>query len=99
MFVDLNKYTHFGNKSAVWAKATAIMEAFDRHPSAECVWWLDMDAIIMTPELDLYEYLLNPHVLQARLLTGQQLRSSPSISLKKVKLYTGEVSLLFAPLI
>ena len=71
MMVDLGKYTQFEGRHPVWRKLGAIMEAFEIYPEAEWVWWLDIDAIIMTPTVDLYAYLLAPDVLRARLVYEQ----------------------------
>ena len=70
MFVDFNKFPITHEHNAVWAKISAISEAFTEYPSTEWVWWLDVDAIIMTPHLDLYGHLLSPAALRTRLIEG-----------------------------
>jgi hypothetical protein len=54
-------------RPSVWFKMPAIKEAFDEHPEAEWVWWLDADAIIMNAELPIAEHFLSPYVLRERL--------------------------------
>lgn len=60
----------------VWAKLPAISEAFERNPEAEWVWWLDTDAIIMTPNIDLASHLLNPEAMKPRIARGSAYRLS-----------------------
>lgn len=93
MLLDMNKFEISQEKHPVWAKMSAIMEAFETYPSAEWVWWLDVDAIIMTPHVDLHEYLLNPETLKGHLLQGDQLIANdrvPGVEGRPLK--TGEVS-------
>ena len=71
MTVDLASYVITHTTHPVWGKLPAILEAFERYPNAEWVWWLDNDAIIMTPEIDLYQHLLDPKILQTRLFKDQ----------------------------
>jgi hypothetical protein len=81
-------------KHPVWCKLPAIAEAMDLYPAAEWVWWLDLDALIMTPHLDLYEYLLNPTVLETRLLKGEKIIPNDRIKIDGKalpELQTGEV--------
>jgi hypothetical protein len=76
MLVDFSKYTQFEGKNPVWRKLAVIMEAFETYPSAEWVWWLDIDAIIMTPSLDLYTYILNPDILRTHLIHGEIIKNT-----------------------
>jgi hypothetical protein len=58
-----------------------------------------MDAIIMTPQLDLYEYLLDPTVLKDRLLPGEPILSNiriQGVGKPLPDLVTGEVRGQFA---
>lgn len=54
-----------------WAKIPIIHEAFARYPAAKWVWWLDFDALIMSPTIDLGTHLLNPTPMFNKLLKGQ----------------------------
>jgi hypothetical protein len=93
MVLDLNDFPLAKEKHAVWGKLPSIMHAFERYPSAEWVWWLDIDALIMTPTIDLYDHLLNPEVLKTRLLDGQPLIGDPRILGENfTDLRTGEVA-------
>ncbi|KAI5781506.1 galactosyl transferase GMA12/MNN10 family-domain-containing protein [Geopyxis carbonaria] len=77
-YAALHGYTsHFLNISSfelpthvkpVWAKLPALISTFNTFPSAEWIWWLDLDAIIMTPSLP-----LDPPALAARALTNETL--------------------------
>ena len=92
MLLDLNTFEVTKERHAVWGKLPAIMQAFETHPSAEWVWWLDIDAIIMTPSIDLYDYLLSPEILRTRLLEGKDLIADPRIlGENHTDLRTGEV--------
>jgi hypothetical protein len=67
------------------------MEAFAKYPSTEWVWWLDVDAIIMTPHLDLYDYLLKPEALRTRLIAGEVIKPTDDVGINHDLLKTGEV--------
>ncbi|KAK9370708.1 galactosyl transferase GMA12/MNN10 family-domain-containing protein [Lipomyces kononenkoae] len=65
-FTDMSQFNQEG-RVAVWNKIPAIQNAFDVNPDAEWVWWLDMDAIIMTPAQDLASLVLNPDALKEKI--------------------------------
>ena len=79
MLFDSNEFEVSRERDPVWCKPTIIAEAMEKNPLAEWIWSLDMDAIIMTPQLDLYEYLLDPTVLKDRLLQGETILSNHRI--------------------
>lgn len=60
----------------MWAKLPAIVEAFNTHPQAKWVWWLDLDAIIMNPEVELTKHLLARNVLRKKMKTGFEMNKS-----------------------
>lgn len=95
LLVDMNKFPVSRTKHPVWAKLPSIMEAFAKYPSTEWVWWLDVDAIIMTTHLDLYDYLLKPDALRARLITGELIKPTDDVG-SNDSLKTGEVDPLMA---
>jgi hypothetical protein len=70
MTVNLASYVVTQTIHPVWGKLPAILEAFRRYPQAEWIWWLDIDSIIMNPEIDLFEHLLDPSILQTKLVSG-----------------------------
>jgi hypothetical protein len=72
MSVDLKKY-ELADHSPVWAKFLSIMEAFELFPHSEWVWWLDMDAIILTPQFDIYSQLLDSKVLKGKLYEHEKM--------------------------
>jgi hypothetical protein len=43
------------------------------HPRAKWVWWLDLDAIIMTPGINLNSHVLSHEALLSRLIKGEEL--------------------------
>src|SRR5271170_6562899 len=71
MTVDMASYVITRTTHPVWGKLPAILDAFRRYPQAEWVWWLDIDAIIMTPEIDLFHHLLGPAVIQTKFIHGE----------------------------
>jgi hypothetical protein len=73
MTVDLSSYVITHKTHPVWGKLPAILEAFRKYPSAEWIWWLDVDAVIMTPQIDMYNHLLAPNVLQKSLTEGENI--------------------------
>jgi len=70
MWVNFSDYP-VGDAPAVWSKIPALVDAFKRYPEAKWVWWLDFDALIMTPTIDLGSHLLNPEVMLSKLWRGQ----------------------------
>ena len=68
MFLDSNEFDVSREKHPVWVKLPSIAKALETYPSAEWIWWLDLDALIMTPHLDLHSYLLSPSAMKWRLL-------------------------------
>ncbi|MCJ1479413.1 hypothetical protein MMC13_008098 [Lambiella insularis] len=50
-----------------WSKIPLLRAAFAAYPSATWLWWLDLDALIMTPSLPLHQ-LLSPSTLPSLLL-------------------------------
>ncbi len=70
MTVNLSSYLITHTTHPVWGKLPAILEAFEKYPQAEWVWWLDIDAIIMSPEVDLYTSFLDPSIIQSKLAIG-----------------------------
>ena len=73
VFTDLNTLELPNGLHPVWGKLPVIQEAMTKYPSAEWIWWLDADVIIMTPDFDLYEHVLSPAALGRVLLTGKQI--------------------------
>jgi hypothetical protein len=71
-FLNISKYD-IGSAHPVWAKLPAIVETFNLHPQAKWVWWLDLDAIIMTPTVDLRTHILAHDVLQRKMQKGQSI--------------------------
>lgn len=94
MLVDFKEFDVTRTLHPAWAKIPSILKAFEQHPTAEWVWWLDSDAIIMTPSIELYDYLLSPSALKARLLEGKVLHPNdrvplePKGSIRTEKVYT-----------
>lgn len=74
-FINISKY-NIGTNHPVWAKLPAVAEAFANHPKAKWVWWLDLDAIIMTPKVDLNEHLLSHKALLSRIDRNADIKGS-----------------------
>jgi len=91
LLIDLNKFPIARTQHPVWGKLPSIMEAFEKYPSREWVWWLDVDAIIMTPHLDLYDFLLKPEAMRARLIAGDVIKPTDDVGVNHGSLETGEV--------
>lgn len=68
-FIDISKFD-LGGSHAVWKKIPAIVEAFNKHPDAQWVFWLDLDAIIMTPKQDLNSLILSKEAMQKAIDAG-----------------------------
>jgi hypothetical protein len=57
-FVNISKFD-MGDAHPVWKKIPAIVEAFNTFPEAKWLFFLDLDAIIMSPKQDLTELVLS----------------------------------------
>jgi hypothetical protein len=77
--VDMKDFQFSNTSHPVWAKMPAISATLDKFPLAEWVWWLDADAIIMTPHIDLYEYLLSPAALKNNLIHDEAIRMNDRV--------------------
>ncbi|KAF8243631.1 galactosyl transferase, partial [Wilcoxina mikolae CBS 423.85] len=75
LFINITKY-NIGNARPVWAKLPAIVEAFNLFPEAKWVWWLDLDAIIMTPTVELTAHILAQDVLREKMKKGVEMNKS-----------------------
>jgi hypothetical protein len=51
-----------------WSKIPAVAEAFHLHPTAEWVWLMDTDIIIMAPDYDLVNEIVGPDAIKRGLL-------------------------------
>jgi hypothetical protein len=97
MLVDMKEFDIANRLHPVWAKIPAISRALDMYPHAEWIWWLDVDAIIMTPHIDLYERLLNSTQLRGLLLEGKTISTNDRVPIQKGEAISTEwVSLLRA---
>jgi len=65
---DFDDFTMASGVHPIWKKIPAIKRAYDEHPEAEWVLWLDLDVMLMTAALPLSTTLLAPSVLQKKLL-------------------------------
>jgi hypothetical protein len=64
----MNKFAVSRERHAVWAKIPCIQEAMATFPHAEWVWWLDVDAIVMAPQVKLWEDILRKEALRGKML-------------------------------
>lgn len=71
LFANFSEYRErLGDAPKVWAKIPIIADAFEKYPNTKWLWWLDFDALIMTPTIDLGAHILNPDVLLSKMLKG-----------------------------
>jgi hypothetical protein len=78
----MNKFEIANTLNPVWAKIPAISDAFNMYPEAEWVWWLDVDAIIMNPNIDLYEHVLSPTALGRLLREGELIKTNGNVPIR-----------------
>jgi len=72
-FVNLTRYD-LTKAHPVWGKLPAIVDSFNEYPEAEWVWWLDLDAIIMSAQIDLNSHLLSHAAMYKRLEKGVEIK-------------------------
>src|SRR5947209_8685992 len=49
-----------------------MVETFNTFPEAQWVWWLDLDAMIMNPEIDLNSHLLSHVGLKSKIAEHEE---------------------------
>src|SRR5437868_6070380 len=81
LFLDAHSFPISHSMHPVWSKFAAIQFAMTQFPSAEWIWWLDMDALIMTPSIDLQERLLSPDGMVNRLLNKTRIVANERINI------------------
>ena len=74
MTVDLSSFVITHTIHPVWGKLPALLLACEKYPHAEWIWWLDIDAIIMNPDIDLFQHLLDPQILKTKLVLGDPIK-------------------------
>jgi len=70
-WADLNAYEIPPGVSGVWKKVAVLHDAFAKFPQAQWLWWLDFDAVIMTPSIELGPHILNPSSLSSKMRKNQ----------------------------
>jgi hypothetical protein len=70
MWANISEY-RVGDAHPVWSKVPVLVDAFEKHPEAKWLWWLDVDAIIMNPTIDLASHVLSTHALGQKLRKGE----------------------------
>lgn len=72
LFVDLDVYKPNLEEGIPlhWLKLYAIKQAFDQFPDSKWIFWIDADALFMTPELDFASHILDKEVLKRKLIYG-----------------------------
>lgn len=76
---DLRRFEIANKFGIVWGKMVAVQAALEEYPQTEWIWWLDADAIIMTPSIDLYEHILSPSALQNYTLTNHTIKPNERV--------------------
>jgi len=95
LFLDAKSFEISNQLHPVWSKFPAIQLAMARFPHVEWIWWLDLDAVIMSPSTDLYDLVLGPEAMAGRLLNGTTVKLNNRIKVDGEPvptLVTGEVS-------
>ncbi|KIW09345.1 uncharacterized protein PV09_00246 [Verruconis gallopava] len=74
-FVNISQY-ELDDAHPVWKKIPAIVDAFNTYPKAQWVFFLDLDAIIMSPKQDLNSLVLSHAGMSKALDFGGQYHGS-----------------------
>jgi hypothetical protein len=70
--IDLSKYE---SQNHPCDKILAVRETKKKFKDSKWVWWLDEDAIIMNPSVDLGQHVLNPDVLIKKIAYNEKIRN------------------------
>ncbi|KAK6341187.1 hypothetical protein TWF696_008274 [Orbilia brochopaga] len=76
-FINISRYD-LGGAHPVWAKIPALLETFIHFPDAHWVWWLDVDAMIMNPDIDLNSHVLSHAAMRTKFAGGIEFLKSES---------------------
>jgi hypothetical protein len=79
-FVNISKYD-MGDAHPVWKKLPSIVEAFNTFPEAKWLFFLDLDAIIMSPKQELSQLVLSHEGLKQSLDFGREWTGSERVPL------------------
>tara|TARA_R110002003_G_scaffold242_11_gene17311 strand:+ start:11602 stop:12324 length:723 start_codon:yes stop_codon:yes gene_type:complete len=82
LWLNTSRYD-IGAAHRTWSKIPAVAEAFHLHPTAEWVWLIDTDIILMTPDYDLVDEILSPAAITRGLMRDTpildgQLKKNPT---------------------
>lgn len=80
LFINISKYDLGDCAHAVWKKVPAIIEAFDTYPEAQWVFWVDVDAIVMSPQRDVHSSMLSHEGMRKSLELGGEFISWPAVT-------------------
>ena len=70
MWANLSEY-RINDAETGSSKISVLVDAFKQYPRAEWMWWLEFDAVIMTPTMELREHILNPNAMFSKVLKDQ----------------------------
>ncbi|KAJ5126425.1 hypothetical protein N7526_008602 [Penicillium atrosanguineum] len=73
MWANMTSYNLPNGAAIYWNKIPILKEAFERHPDAEWVWWMDMDIIIMNTTLNIYDHILSKEGLAHNILLDREM--------------------------
>jgi hypothetical protein len=71
VWANMSEYEIEGH-DIVWGKIRLLSETFQKYPDARWLWWLDYDALIMTPSIALGRHLLDHDVMNTKIWRGRQ---------------------------
>ncbi|KAJ6263287.1 hypothetical protein Dda_1849 [Drechslerella dactyloides] len=76
-FINISRYDLHG-AHPVWAKIPALLDTFIHFPDVHWVWWLDVDAMIMNPDIDLNSHVLSHAAMRTKFAAGTEFLKSES---------------------
>ncbi|KAF2476633.1 uncharacterized protein BDR25DRAFT_322036 [Lindgomyces ingoldianus] len=69
LWLNTSRYD-IGEAHRTWSKIPAVAEAFSLHPTAEWVWLIDTDIIIMSPDTSIVDAIIAPNAIESGLMRG-----------------------------
>lgn len=84
------------HQTAGWARIAVAREAMESFPKAKTFWFIDQNALIMNPQVDIVEDFVKPENLESKMLRNVPVQRDSGIIRTYVNNRASDVSLIFS---